>query len=64
LTARLNELPRDLRTQYSFVVAFHREQQALVEQWLPWLLALEQRHSEVAVYELPVLATSYSPHAG
>lgn len=56
------ELPGDLRTQYSFVVvAFHREQQALVDQWLPWLLDLEQRRSDVAVYEVPVLSTSYSP---
>ena len=62
LDGKAYELPGDLRTQYSFVlVAFHREHQALVDTWLPWLLDLEQRRSDVAVYELPVLSTSYSP---
>ncbi len=56
------ELPDDLRKHHSFlIVAFRREQQALVDQWLPWLLAREQRSPEVAVYELPVLSVAYGP---
>jgi carbon monoxide dehydrogenase subunit G len=56
------ELPADLGAPYSFiVVAFRREQQALVDQWLPWLLGLEQSRSDLAVYELPVLSTAYKP---
>jgi carbon monoxide dehydrogenase subunit G len=56
------EFPDDLRKQHSFLIAaFRREQQALVDGWLPWLLALEQRSSDVAVYELPVLSSAYSP---
>jgi carbon monoxide dehydrogenase subunit G len=56
------ELPDDLQKAYSLlVVAFRREQQELVDQWLPWLLELEQSRSDVAVYELPVLSSAYSP---
>lgn len=56
------ELPDDLRKQHSFLIAaFRREQQALVDEWLPWLLALEQRSSDVAVYELPILSAAYGP---
>ncbi|HME04459.1 MAG TPA: SRPBCC family protein, partial [Solirubrobacteraceae bacterium] len=56
------ELPGDLRKRHSFLIAaFRREQQALVDEWLPWLLALEQRSTDVAVYELPVLSGAYSP---
>jgi hypothetical protein len=56
------ELPGDLRTQHTFlVVAFRREQERLVDQWMPWLLELEQRRADVAVYELPVLSSFYNP---
>lgn len=56
------ELPGDLPKQHNFlVVAFRREQQRLVDQWLPWLIDLEQRRSDVAVYELPVLSSVYGP---
>ncbi len=56
------ELPEDLSTPYSFIVAaFRREQQALVDQWLPSLLGLEQDRSDLAVYELPVLSAAYKP---
>ena len=48
--------------QHDFlVVAFRREQQRLVDQWLPWLIELEQTRSDVAVYELPVLSSVYGP---
>ena len=56
------ELPGDLAKQHNFlVVAFRREQQRLVDQWLPWLIDLEQHRSDVAVYELPVLSSVYGP---
>jgi carbon monoxide dehydrogenase subunit G len=56
------ELPGDLAKQHNFlVVAFRREQQSLVDQWLPWLIDVEQRRSDVAVYELPVLSSAYGP---
>ena len=56
------ELPGDLAKQHNFlVVAFRREQQRVVDQWLPWLIDLEQRRSDVAVYELPVLSSVYGP---
>lgn len=56
------EFPEDLPRQHSFLIAaFRRQQQELVDQWLPWLLELEERSSDVAVYELPVLSAAYSP---
>ena len=32
-----------------------------MDEWLPWLVELEERRPDVAVYELPVLASVYSP---
>ncbi|MCD6726131.1 MAG: SRPBCC family protein, partial [Solirubrobacteraceae bacterium] len=62
LDGRHHELPNDLRAHYAFIVAaFRREQQALVDGWLPWLVDLEERRPDVAVYELPVLPSAYSP---
>ena len=56
------ELPGDLTKRHNFlVVAFRREQQRVVDQWLPGLIDLEQRRADVAVYELPVLSSVYSP---
>jgi carbon monoxide dehydrogenase subunit G len=56
------ELPSDLANRHNLlVVAFRREQQRLVDQWLPWLLDLEQHRADVAVYELPVLSSVYGP---
>ena len=56
------ELPGDLASQHNFlVVAFRREQQRVVDQWLPWLIDLEQHRSDVAVYEVPVLSSVYGP---
>ena len=62
LDGRHHRLPEDLRAQHTFLLAaFRREQQALVDTWLPWLAELEQRRADVAVYELPVLSTAYAP---
>ena len=55
-------LPGDLAKRHNFlVVAFRREQQLLVDQWLPWLIDLEQGRSDVAAFELPVLSSVYGP---
>ncbi len=62
LDGRAYELPGDLAKPYNLlVVAFRRDQQALVDRWLPWLTRLEQLRADVAVYELPVLPSSYGP---
>jgi len=62
LEGRSYELPGDLAKPYNLlVVAFRREQQAVVDRWLSWLIELEQRRPDVAVYELPVLSSTYSP---
>jgi carbon monoxide dehydrogenase subunit G len=62
LDGRSYELPGDFAKPYNLlVVAFRREQQALVDRWLPWLIELEQRRGDVAVYELPVLSSIYGP---
>jgi hypothetical protein len=62
LDGRHHQLPADLRAQHTFIVAaFRREQQALVDEWLPWLVDLAERRADVAVYELPVLSSAYSP---
>jgi carbon monoxide dehydrogenase subunit G len=65
LDGRSYELPGDLAKPYNLiVVAFKREQQRPVDQWLPWLTRLEQEREDVAVYELPVLPPTYSQPGG
>jgi len=62
LDGRVYELPGDLPKPYNFlIVAFRREQQRLVDDWLPWLIELERGRADIAVYELPVLSSVYSP---
>lgn len=62
LDGRSHELPGDLAKPHNLlVVAFRREQQAVVDRWLPSLTELEQRRGDVAVYELPVIPSSYGP---
>lgn len=54
--------PRDLPKPYGLLaVAFRREQQALVDGWLPLLLRLERERPDVGAYELPVISTLYGP---
>jgi carbon monoxide dehydrogenase subunit G len=62
LDGRVYELPGDLPKPYNLlVVAFRREQQAVIDRWLPWLTRLEQGRDDIAVCELPVLSSIYSP---
>jgi hypothetical protein len=57
-----HELPGDLAKRRNLVVvAFGREQQRVVDQWLRWVTDFEQRRSDVAVYELLVLSSVFSP---
>ncbi len=43
------------------VVAFRREQQQLVDTWLPFLLALEADHDGLRVYEIPAISQRWTP---
>jgi carbon monoxide dehydrogenase subunit G len=62
LDGRDYELPGDLTKPYNLlVVAFRREQQTVVDRWLPWLTERERGRADIAVYELPVLPSTYSP---
>ncbi len=55
-------LPRDLPKPHNLLVAaFHREQQSLVDSWLPWLTELERDRGDVAVFELPIISARYGP---
>ena len=46
------------------VVAFRREQQQLVDTWLPFLLALEAEHDDLRVYEIPTISRRWAPARG
>jgi hypothetical protein len=43
------------------VVAFRREQQQLVDTWLPFLLALEAEHEDLRIYEIPAISRRWAP---
>ena len=56
------ELPEDLESRWNLlVVAFRREQQEIVDEWLPWLLEQQRGHRGLAVFELPILSSAFSP---
>ena len=56
------QLPDDLPGSLNLIVAaFRREQQALADEWLPWLLEQARGRRGVAVYELPILSAASSP---
>jgi carbon monoxide dehydrogenase subunit G len=60
LDGRSYELPDDLAKPYNLlVVAFRREQQALVDRWLPWLIELEQRRADVVERSGRILACEH-----
>jgi len=49
-------IPQDFTGQFNVVIlAFTREHQADVNNWLPFLGTLKNAHSTIEVYELPVL---------
>lgn len=54
------ELPQDFKGKLNIVlIAFQREQQDLVDEWLPFLNDLARRNPDIAFYELPTLNISY-----
>ena len=62
LDGRAYELPRELAKQFNvLILAIRREQQTIVDRWLPCLTEIEQSRTDVAVYELPVLSSVYGP---
>ncbi len=49
-------LPGDLEGERNLVIlAFWRHHQMLVDTWMPLARRLQQRHSDVVAYELPVI---------
>lgn len=62
LEGRKFNLPNDFEEKLNIVVvAFKREQTALIEGWTGSLEEIEQKSNNVRFYELPVLSKAYSP---
>lgn len=54
-------LPNALKGEINLlIIAFKKEQQALVDGWIPFLKSLAQKYPRLAFYELPTLSSSYS----
>src|SRR3954452_12887417 len=43
------------------VVAFRREQQAMVDSWVAWWKSIRKEHPSLRCFEIPVIATRWSP---
>ena len=43
------------------IVAFRREQQAMVDSWIAWWETIAAEHPSLQCYEIPVIATRWSP---
>lgn len=62
LEGRAVSLPDDLDGQHKLViVAFRREQQPVVDSWIAWHESIATDHPTLRCYELPVIATRWSP---
>ncbi|HZE05160.1 MAG TPA: SRPBCC family protein [Solirubrobacteraceae bacterium] len=62
LDGRSYQLPAELPAARNLLlVAFRREQQELIDGWLPWALKREGGEAGIAVFEVPVLSARYSP---
>lgn len=60
LSGRKMLLPDDFAGQANIViVAFRREQQLLVNSWIPVIQQLELKYPELHTYELPTISTGY-----
>jgi hypothetical protein len=60
LSGRHMVLPRDFEGKLNIVVvAFYREQQLLVNSWLPTVQELQRKYPEIHMYELPTISTGY-----
>lgn len=54
------ELPQDFKGKLNIIlIAFQREHQDLIDEWLPFLDDLALRNPDLAFYELPTLNISY-----
>jgi len=62
LEGRALELPDDFSGAANLViVAFRREQQPMVDSWIAWFETIAAEHPTLRCYELPVIATRWSP---
>ncbi len=56
------ELPDDFAGASNLViVAFKREQQSMVDSWVAWFETIAAEHPTLRCYEVPVIATRWSP---
>ena len=56
------DLPEDFGGEWNLVVvAFRRDQQVLVDSWIAWFEGVAAEHPTLRCYEIPVLATRWSP---
>lgn len=54
------ELPSDFEGDHNLVIiAFYRDQQRLVDTWVPSLNELERRYNNFRYYELPTISLGY-----
>jgi len=59
------ELPTGFAGERNLVmVAFRREQQAAVDSWIGWYSTVVDDHPGLRAYEVPVIATKWSPGRG
>jgi hypothetical protein len=59
------ELPGDFKGKLNIIIiAFKREQQDLINEWIPFMEGLVNKNQNLAYYELPTLKTSYSLFRG
>ena len=62
LEGRALELPDAFSGASNLViVAFRREQQAMVDSWVAWWETIAAEHPSLRCYEIPVIATRWSP---
>jgi hypothetical protein len=62
LEGRSLELPDAFSGRSNLVVlAFRREQQAMVDSWVSWWETIAEEHPSLRCYEIPVIATRWSP---
>ena len=62
LQGRALSLPNDFAgTSNVVVIAFRREQQPAVDSWIAWFESIAVEHPGLRCYEVPVLATRWSP---
>jgi len=62
LEGRVLALPEDFSGKANLViVAFRRDQQSMVDSWVAWCDTIAAEHPRLRCYEVPVIATRWSP---